>query len=38
VGEFRGKLINDHHFLAAVVEKPVIFLIGDKSELERLAR
>jgi predicted nucleotidyltransferase len=38
VDEFRSKLVNDHHFLAAVVEEPVIFLIGDKSELERLAR
>jgi len=38
VGEFRSKLVNDHHFLTAVVEEPVIFLIGDKGELERLAR
>ncbi len=35
--EFTHKVINDHHFLQDVIKGPVIFLIGDRSELDRLA-
>jgi uncharacterized protein len=38
VDEFSDKLVNGHHFITAVMSEPVIFLIGDKDELERLAR
>jgi len=38
VTEFTNKIINDNHFLNHALGGPVIFLIGDKSELERLAR
>jgi predicted nucleotidyltransferase len=35
--EFRDKVTRGHHFLKAVLQGPKIFLIGDPSELERLA-
>jgi len=36
--EFTNKIVDDHHFLKDVMRGPVVFLIGDKSELERLVR
>jgi len=35
--EFRAKLREKHHFLTSVLNGPRIFLIGDDSELARLA-
>jgi uncharacterized protein len=35
-GEFRQKLQARHHFLAAVMATPKIYLIGDERELKRL--
>jgi predicted nucleotidyltransferase len=35
--EFKSKLAGGHHFLKTVVHGNKVFLIGDKSELERLA-
>lgn len=35
--EFREKLVTGHHFLTSVLDEEKIFLIGDASELERLA-
>jgi len=35
--EFRKKLAERHHFLTSVLTEPKIFIIGDESELERLA-
>ena len=36
--EFRSKLVAGHHFLNSVLREPMLFLIGDKRELERLAK
>lgn len=36
--EFRSKLAEGHHFLNAVLKGPMLFLIGDKHELARLAK
>jgi len=36
--EFRSKLAAGHHFLNAVLKEPMLFLIGDKRELARLAK
>jgi predicted nucleotidyltransferase len=36
--EFRSKVAAGHHFLNAVLKGPMLFLIGDKSELARLAK
>jgi predicted nucleotidyltransferase len=38
VKEFKTKLAKNHHFLKTVLGRPMIFLIGDKGELERLAQ
>jgi len=35
--EFRSKLLAGHHFLNTILGKPILFLIGDERELERLA-
>jgi len=37
-GEFRSKLAAGHHFLSTVLRGPMLFLIGDKRELARLAK
>lgn len=37
VKEFKAKLADNHHFLKTVMGGPIIFLIGDKGELEKLA-
>ncbi|OQB72605.1 MAG: HTH-type transcriptional repressor AseR [Deltaproteobacteria bacterium ADurb.Bin135] len=37
VKEFKSKLAEKHHFLSSVIREPLIFLIGDKDELEKLA-
>jgi predicted nucleotidyltransferase len=37
-GEFRSKLLAGHHFLSTILEKPILFLIGDERELARLAK
>jgi uncharacterized protein len=37
-GEFQSKLAAGHHFLRTVVKGSLILLIGDKRELERLAK
>lgn len=36
--EFRSKAAAGHHFVAAVLERPIVFLIGDQRELDRLVR
>jgi len=36
--EFRSKVAAGHHFLNAVLKEPVLFLVGDKRELARLAK
>jgi len=36
--EFRSKLTAGHHFLNTVLRGPMLFLIGDKRELARLAK
>lgn len=36
--EFRAKISAGHHFLNSVVKKEKIFLIGDESDLSRLAK
>lgn len=36
--EFRSKLAEGHHFLSTVLKGPMLFLIGDKHELARLAK
>jgi predicted nucleotidyltransferase len=36
--EFRSKLAAGHHFLNTVLRGPMLFLIGDKRELARLAK
>ena len=36
--EFRSKVGAGHHFLNAVLKEPVLFLVGDKRELARLAK
>jgi len=38
IGEFQSKLSAGHHFLSTIVGKPMVFLIGDKRELARLAK
>lgn len=35
--EFREKVRSENHFLLSVLSRPVVFLIGDSYELERLA-
>ncbi len=35
--EFQAKAAAGHHFLATVLKKPKVFLIGDQDELARLA-
>jgi predicted nucleotidyltransferase len=37
VPEFKKKVKEDHHFVSTVLEGEKIFLIGDESELRRLA-
>ena len=37
IAEFRQKVRNDHHFVKNVLDNEKIFLIGDDSELARLA-
>ena len=37
-GEFNAKLSADHHFIKNVLSSPKIFLIGNKNELDELAR
>jgi len=37
-GEFRSKVAAGHHFLNTVLRGPMLFLIGDKRELARLAK
>ena len=37
VAEFKQKIKDDHHFVKTVLEEEKIFLIGDESELRRLA-
>lgn len=36
--EIRSKIAENKHFLKSVLNGPMIFLIGDKNELERLAQ
>ena len=36
--EFRSKVAAGHHFLSTVLRGPMLFLIGDKRELARLAK
>ncbi len=36
--EFRSRLLTGHHFLTGILKKPVLFLIGDERELERMAK
>jgi predicted nucleotidyltransferase len=36
--EFRSKVAAGHHFLNSVLRGPMLFLIGDKGELARLAK
>ena len=36
--EFRSKVAAGHHFLSTVLRGPMLFLIGDKHELARLAQ
>lgn len=36
--EFREKLLSGHHFLTSLMNEPMIFVIGDRHELEELAR
>ena len=36
--EFSRKIRDGNHFLKTVLSKPLIFLIGDKRELERMGR
>jgi predicted nucleotidyltransferase len=38
VAEFRSKAAEGHHFVAGVLERPIVFLIGDQRELERTVR
>jgi predicted nucleotidyltransferase len=38
LSEFRSKLAAGHHFLNTVLRGPMLFLIGDKRELARLAK
>jgi hypothetical protein len=38
ITEFQSKLSAGHHFLSAIVGKPMFFLIGDERELARLAK
>ena len=37
-GEIRSKIAENKHFLKSVLNGPMIFLIGDKNGLERLAQ
>ena len=37
-GEFKEKLSADQHFIKSVLSSPKIFLIGNKNELDELAR
>ncbi len=37
-GEFKAKLSADQHFIKSVLSSPKIFLIGNKNELDELAR
>jgi uncharacterized protein len=37
-GEFRKKLLSKNHFLTSLMNEPMIFLIGNRHELEELAR
>lgn len=37
-GEFREKILSGNHFLTSLMNEPMIFIIGDKHELEGLAR
>ena len=36
--EFKAKLATDNHFLKSVVNTPILFLVGGKRELARLAK
>lgn len=38
VKEFCSKLAEGHHFLTSVAREPKIFLMGDESELKRMAK
>jgi len=37
ITEFNIKIRKGHHFLAQVIDKPKVFLVGDENELKRLA-
>ena len=37
-GEFKAKLSEEQHFLKSVLNSPKIFIIGNKNELDELAR
>ena len=37
-GEFKAKLSADQHFIKSVLNSPKIFIIGNKNELDELAR
>jgi len=37
IDEFKKKVSDDHHFVKTVIEGEKIFLVGDESELRRLA-
>jgi predicted nucleotidyltransferase len=37
-GEFKAKLSEEQHFIKSVLNSPKIFIIGDKNELDELAR
>jgi hypothetical protein len=36
--EFKAKLSEEQHFIKSVLNSPKIFIIGDKNELDELAR
>jgi len=36
--EFRSKVVAGHRFLNTVLKGPMLFLVGDKRELARLAK
>lgn len=38
VQDLRERLTTDHHFAAAVMRGPKVFIVGDEDELRRLAR
>jgi predicted nucleotidyltransferase len=38
LGEFKAKLSEEQHFIKSVLNSPKIFIIGEKNELDELAR